>query len=82
MSCVALTVLGAACLTLNCAVNDCVCAQVVNVSLPGQAPQLMDATEDIRLLQQELAGKAGVPCALLSALCSGVLLSFKCNLVC
>jgi hypothetical protein len=35
------------------------CVQVVNVSLPGQAPELMDAKEDTRLLQQELGGKAG-----------------------
>lgn len=35
------------------------CLQVVNVSLPGQAPALMEAKEDTRLLQQELGGKAG-----------------------
>jgi hypothetical protein len=33
--------------------------QVVSVSLPGQAPHLMEAKEDTRLLQQELGGKAG-----------------------
>lgn len=33
--------------------------QVVNVSLPGQAPHLMEAKEDTHLLQQELGGKAG-----------------------
>lgn len=34
--------------------------QIVNVSLPGQAPPLMDAKEDTRLLLDELGGKAGV----------------------
>jgi len=29
------------------------------VSLPGEAPPLMEAKEDIRLLHQELGGKAG-----------------------
>jgi hypothetical protein len=29
------------------------------VSLPGQAPELMEAKEDTRLLQQELGNKAG-----------------------
>lgn len=37
----------------------CVCPQIVNVSLPGQAPPLMDAKEDTRLLLDELGGKAG-----------------------
>lgn len=37
--------------------------QLVNVSEPGQEPQLTEATEDMRLFSSELADKKGEVCS-------------------